>query len=92
MQTKGYNMRPQCIQSFAHRDIVQIFPVDTWRNENVIVTSKQTFGRCDVIMTLLLRHMPIVLLPYGVETNPITINNMLRKDIFFALSLQDFRA
>ena len=43
-------------------------------------------------MTLLLRHMPIVLLPYGVETNPITINNMLRKDIFFALSLQDFRA
>ena len=42
-------------------------PIDTWRNNNVIFTSKQR--RFDVIMTSLLRRVPaesmvVLLLPY----------------------------
>ena len=55
-------MRPQCIQSFAHRDIVQIFPVDTWRNENVIVTSKQCVS---AHIWALWRHNDVIIASYA---------------------------
>ena len=33
------------------------YPMDTWRNNNIIMMSKQ--HRFDIIMTLLLHHAPI---------------------------------